>query len=857
MKLFRTKHAAFTGVCVYLRKPLRQTQAAFLLFVLLLAAVFAAPDVTYAQQGQVARGYTLRAQNEYLALYLNQTALSVAVRVKATGSIWYTNPPDWLNDPRVGGINRHHMQSQLRITYFNETANEFTMNSFFDSVNFEQFEIEDLPDGFRVTYTLGDAGDRVIYPQIITEERMEYFRQNMSQADWVNVTRRYLPLENGVFHIRPDQAPFLLRQLHEILEAAGYTREDMEYDHYIHGVEIIPSGAFFVIPIVYRLDGPNLLAYIPTEDIYYPQNFPLARIIFLEFFGAAGEDVNGYMFIPDGSGSLIYLNNGRTLEQQFMGRVYGRDQTFFLTRMPPPPEPIRMPVFGIRHDDKAMFAIIEDGDAFSTITTRVSGIINSYNSVFVDFMPLPFDHLNLAHMGDNMLQIFQDEIFEGAFRIRFAFLDGEEANYSGMAGFYQNYLVERGMLTRPNEVSGELPFVMEALGAIQRTQNFMGIPYQGTVALTTFDQTITLLESLQAEGINNLALMYSGWMNGGMHQRYANSLNVVRQLGGNSGFEDLVAFTNNHNIAFFPEVHINYTHRPRLPGFLNWFLGGFRINRHAARSLDNGVMRRMSFELVTNWNTVYFTGTVMEPIPFIVNPAYYTGTMENFLENVQRFDISGVGTGSLFADLNSAFNNTNTRDRQHAMHEVVAAQEKIREAGLMQLANGANAYAFEGLNFIVNVPFDDNGFTITNASIPFYQMVIRGFIEYTGTPVNISADIQYHLLKTLETGSGIYVQWMYEDNSIIRDTHFTRFFAHNYARSFRRAVDMYHEAATVLNRVQGQRIVRHEILTGSGGNLRRVTYENGVVIWVNFDRERALTYDGVTVGSMDFAVFGG
>jgi hypothetical protein len=148
------------------------------------------------------------------------------------------------------------------------------------------------------------------------------------------------------------------------------------------------------------------------------------------------------------------------------------------------------------------------------------------------------------------------------------------------------------------------------------------------------------------------------------------------------------------------------------------------------------------------------------------------------------------------------------------------------------------------------VPFDHNGFMVANESIPFYQMVVRGFIEYSGSPMNTAADLRRHLLMTIETGSGLYVQWMYEQNSIVRESFFTRFYSHNYERSFRRAVDMYREAAAVLNAVQNRRIERHEILSDG---LRRITYENGVTIWLNYG-DQPLTYGSVTVGPQNYFV---
>ena len=56
--------------------------------------------------------------------------------------------------------------------------------------------------------------------------------------------------------------------------------------------------------------------------------YPISAIQILPFFGAANLDQTGYIFIPDGSGALIDLNNGKEHYQPFSARVYGQTNPF-------------------------------------------------------------------------------------------------------------------------------------------------------------------------------------------------------------------------------------------------------------------------------------------------------------------------------------------------------------------------------------------------------------------------------------------------------------------------------------------------------------------------------------------------
>ena len=47
-----------------------------------------------------------------------------------------------------------------------------------------------------------------------------------------------------------------------------------------------------------------------------------------------------------------------------------------------------MPVFGIKDNDKALFAVIEEGASFARVRADIAGRINDYNRIFAEFQLL-------------------------------------------------------------------------------------------------------------------------------------------------------------------------------------------------------------------------------------------------------------------------------------------------------------------------------------------------------------------------------------------------------------------------------------------------------------------------------------
>ena len=161
------------------------------------------------------------------------------------------------------------------------------------------------------------------------------------------------------------------------------------------------------------------------------------------------------MLVPDGGGSLIKLNNGKVKEEQYVRRIYGTDPNNNSGDRGQVAEQARMPVFGMKSGDRGWFAVIEEGDAIASVSADIGGKQNSYNHVF-SALPCAA-RICWSFTPAKTVQEIQplnDKLYSGNLAVRYSFLSGDEASYSGMARLYQQTLVEDNQLTPLEENEG-------------------------------------------------------------------------------------------------------------------------------------------------------------------------------------------------------------------------------------------------------------------------------------------------------------------------------------------------------------------------------------------------------------------
>lgn len=647
---------------------------------------------------------------------------------------------------------------------------------------------------------------------------------------------------------------FSLTSVQKIIIETGYTPIECAEDHLDNNLDpLLPNLEIFKVPMEYILDGANLVVRIPAQEVEYPvdvQNrvgekftYPLHTIRVLENFSAADTTKEGYMFVPDGSGALIYLNNKRLSTSGYNEPVYGRDNALdSLNELNRYPEVIRLPVFGLKQDDQAIFGIIEEGASLARIKADISGRTDNYNRVYAEFTLIPYSKVSLNLQTDNVrfsgeLPTYQARKYEGVYEIRYAFLSGDDATYAGMARYYRDYLIDKYQLERvaPRE---QIPFYLELIGAIDKREPILGIARNVVHPLTTFKQARLILESLQERGIGEIQLKYNGWLNGGLDHHYPVKAALEKSLGGAVEFAEFVDYVNSQGYWLYPSVGLLSVYRTGL-------FDGFSVRNDAATQLNQLRAKVYQYRLNThdrNPNAYYY----------VLSPRRIDSLVDSFLKDYQRYSLAGISLLDLGAEINSDFkdNPRDVIDREQALAIILAQFEKLRKQNMRIMVDHGNSYTLAYADAIVDLPSKGSSYHIVDEEIPFYQMVIHGLIDYTTSALNLSSNSRADLLRMLESGSYPYFVGCYEDSFEVKDTKFDHLFALHYGDWLNLAASIYRTVNDVLDDVQDQLIVDHCRLID---NVYQTTYENGKRIIVNYNKHAVEVYGRVIDGE-DFIV---
>lgn len=793
-------------------------------------------------------GMVLVAENDILKLYTDTKTTNVAVYDKRNGKTTYSIPQDVEEDPIANETNKNNLKSPLIIDYYNTSRNLGTYDCYSKSVKDERFEVQAIENGIRYIYTIGDFSQvsTGIVPKYITKEKLDEVCANLSSAKAKSLTMRYSAFdeERGMYKLNEQaQNSFvIIESIEGHLVEGGWTEEDYEEQMALAGEEEVETMSF-IIPVDYRLADDGINVSVPAKGIKEKGGGKLYNIKLLSYFGAAGTSKDGYIVVPNGSGSLINYNNGKTADAVYSQYIYGLDPLVANYTQLGTTQNARLPLCAMCEGDTGLLMTVEDGAATAYFTAGVSGKNNSYNYMNTTFVVRGFDLLSMFGTTGNEadLPILENDMYDVNYTVRYTMLDDGHSGYSGVANYYRERLVADGVFTDRTE-SGDIPFYYDIIGGAKETASFIGVQYLRQLAMTTYDEAKQISLDLNDKGIKNQVMNYQGWSNGGYYADVYDKITNLGKLGGKKDLEELNSVMEANGGTLFVDVPFqNVTQISKR----------YKNSSENSRYYAGGYIAQLGVLGFTNYRMTSSLG-YDENITNLMSPKFLPRYIDGFIGDMKDIDVNGITLRDLGDELHSDKKRTNVIDREQALDVVLAQFEKLNSLERDIMVNDGNAYAFAYADHILNAPISHNSFSIIDEEIPLYEMIIHGYINYAGKQLNYhdAANMNEITLRMIEYGASPHYIFTWESAYEMKDTALNKFYATKYTNWSDDAVEMYNTVNSALGKVSGETITEHEIVQEG---VKKITYSNGAVIYVNYTN-KDVTVDGVTVSAENFFV---
>ncbi|MCL2879239.1 MAG: DUF5696 domain-containing protein [Treponema sp.] len=801
-------------------------------------------------------------ENEFLKLSFLPDTAEIILTDKATGVLWRSNPSGYSNDPLSDTVTKVMMGSQFVLEYANVSGTGMSMYSASESVAHGSYDYALVGGGIEVNYTVGNLARTYLLPLAVPEERLSPFLVKMDSGDrsrFLSVYRLYdinnlRPTDNKsallsaypdlarkkIYVRRDDAQEYMKKFAEDVLKSAGYTYEDFIEDSALYPAADTDDKPAFNVTLDYTLDGKTLVVKAPFDRIAYRRSFPVVQLSILPYMGAGGLSDKGYLFVPDGSGALINFNNRKQSQIAYNNAIYGWDEGM-------PRDAIindnsaPFPVFGIERNGSALLCVIEDGASYASVRADVSGRNSSWNNVYPRFDMVHGAKMDISEWA---LYLYENGLPGGeGITMRYTVCDND--GYVGMAKQYRSYLLDKypslgAHASVSNGRESGVPVAVEILGAVNKIQHRIGIPFDLPLKLSSYKDTENMINDLGKSGWKNVQVKLSGWFNRGYEHSVPTRVKLISELGSTKDFRNMVSAAGKNGYDLYPEADFLYM-RDVKP------FDGFNLYTYAARYVNRKRIEKYPYSFVWfgerfNWGK----------LSYISSPAAMINMINGFSKKISALGMKNIAFRSMGSVLAGDYNEKNRVSREAAMNMRQKELAELSQGGKL-MVNSGYAYSVPWADFITNMAIGDQAFAITDDSVPFCQIVLHGLVPYTGRPINLAEDYTKNLLKTVECGAGLYFSFMAAETAVLQETKFKQFYSNEYGKWSGDANALYQKFSEDFSGLYIQAITDHKILAPG---LTLTQYEDGTRVIVNAG-EINRNYENYTIAANSYLVLRG
>ncbi len=772
--------------------------------------------------------YELMAENDDLALYVNQANAQFYVLNKADGSIYYSNP-----NHEDESLNTNAENALFELTYIDSSNNSGTMNAYADSVQKGQFSVTATDDGVKYQFTVGIAEPKYYCPYGISQERFEAILEKIdSSYDKAQFKAQYsLDSDDEVYYLKNDSIALKTKAvIDRILKETGYDDDDYEID-LENGEGTANTGVCFNLYLYVKLDGDKVVVDIPLSEVSEFNGAEIKQLSLLENFAApTQDDTDAYFLLPDGSGTIMNAYNGKGDEQDYEISIYGSDESNPSEEQIYKEEQAYLPIFAICYSDKAVFAEITDGDSIANVFGR-TGSDTKFAGTYAMFRVRETTETYMSSSNtDETYTVTQSELYEGNLEVTYKFFESDNCQLSDLASYYRTSL-----FGEDSDEDAEQPgLYIEFIGTMQRQNNILGISRTTAYAYSTLQDVITVGNELLEAGAENMVFKLTGFFNTGVDSTSVSKLKLNSKVGTKDDLAELISWADENGVGLYFDVDVQYVYDTTLTD-------GFSKGSDVAYYLSKTKARKYFYDPVTYQGGV----SDLTNSPYILNATAVREAIQNVADFFSSNNISGISLRNVGSDVNADYKEDRLIERQEATNMLVEDLAGLSDFNLM--TTGANAYALPYMDHALGVTMVSSKYDNCNDTVPFLQMVLQGNVSYTDESINLNGNTSTAVLDAIRSGAGFYYVLTTSEDADMRKTDHYDYFSTKYETwkaDILEKIEILNNDSSCLK----SGIVSYETLSS---NVYKTTAEDGSYVITNYSTAD-YTYEGTVIAAGEY-----
>lgn len=769
-------------------------------------------------------------ENEKIRFSLDSETTHFVVEEKGSQNKYYSSVNQPLEDA-VMELNEK-AQSEIYLSYYDEQSQKLEMNSMQHSVAFQNYRV--LTDGerVRVYYTLQLKANPPFVPPVLDENLYQKVTEKLDSTTKFKVKLMYKVYEpdSTTVEAKEAQSKYPYGKEHRIyvlnsklsdtdrtalskyIETAGYTQEEYLKDIADMNFQLEEEvSMYFTVPVEYAVTENGFEVKVLSDLIESgSKDYHIQSISVLPYFNCGVvSDSEGYMLLPDGSGSIMNIN--QCDNAGYTQKLYGLDLACENQETSVLMKNAAMPLFGYSSGGGSFLSFVEGAAPMAKVNAYRAGNTEYLAHAYTEFELYSTDSFTMRK-SNVPLAVFTENIVSEQPCVKYHLLK-EHAEIMDMASVYRKKLIEEGKLAT-NEEAGGMNLYLEFTGYIEQEATFLGVSYNKKIVLSTIKEIKKSVEALYADGIEHIYVRLTGYSkNGGKYHGLSNGFSLESKVGTKEELVELAELLEAHGGGLFLEED---------------FVSVYKDTKFDNFSSTSDVLRRLDKTLADVSDSDMVTGKTDKKvhIRYLVSPKLYESLAKEFAKEA---DVAYISFGEAGKTLVSDFNSKNEYDRIATAKAMEKTMRILQKNGQFMTDVG-NEYSLPYTTHFLNMALTDSNFEAEDFSIPFYQLVLFGYKNYAGEALNMAANQEKIGFASLMSGANLYYSCVTDRKALESLKGDQDLYPTTFEVAAREIRDFYEKHQELYGVREGKTVTGFEILSNG---LYQITYDNEVQVVFN------------------------